>query len=690
MTLLRQRLATRAADRARDAGRCSEAAALYVEALRYDPSRTDLRIQRANMLKDGGRLDEAEAEYRAALELRPEDADAHLQLGHVLKIRGARSAAIGSYRRAMRAEAQFGAARRELALLGERDVHRELFSEDLSRGERGLRALVGDEATPADERRAFRLTWQTPPPPQNSAAAVTVVVSLDGLSSAWLERMRCGLTAQSAGTFEAVMVGGDPTIRAQAQSLALSDDRFVIGDARVDLVDAANKARHDIVVVCEHAAVLCAHALPWFAWAAGDTPAAAFVCDADHLDAKGELESVELRQAVDHEILLQANPYGETLAVVRSRCAGELAAAAEAKATVRDLLRELARRDAVGHIPYPLAATPSADATAFSAGRNAGAAMWPATEDREALEMITLVIPTRDNAQDAKAFVGSLRILADRADRLRFVIVDNGTIEPASLGALADLAADGVVVLRVDEPFNWSRLSNVGARAADDADVVVFANDDMRMLTEGWDAALLAVLDRSEVGVVGAKLLYPDGTIQHAGMLFGWGGGPIHDGLYEARDAAGPNGRWRMRRRAPAVTGAFLAMRRRLFETIGGFDERDLPIGYSDLDICLRVRRLGLAVIYTPELELLHYESKSRGLTHLKPEIAATDRKDRETLRFRWPGELDHDVTVHPAWLDRTLPFRLLSPPSLERCVEHIRRTSCGEPWTPVEPKTRQ
>jgi hypothetical protein len=274
---------------------------------------------------------------------------------------------------------------------------------------------------------------------------------------------------------------------------------------------------------------------------------------------------------------------------------------------------------------------------------------------------------------------------AAQPGRLRPIVIDNGTVESSSTLALAQLAANGVDVRRVDEPFNWSRLSNIGARATE-ADVVVFANDDMRMLTEGWDETLLALLGRPEIGVVGAKLLYPDETIQHAGMLFGWQGGAIHDGLYEPRNAAGPGGRWQLRRRVPAVTGAFLAMRRSLFETLGGFDEQRLAISYSDLDICLRVRREGLAVIYAPEIELTHHESKSRGLTHLRPETAARDREERAILRARWVGELDYDVTVHPAWLDQTLPFRLLSPPSLERCIEHIRRTSNGEPWTPVAP----
>jgi GT2 family glycosyltransferase len=99
----------------------------------------------------------------------------------------------------------------------------------------------------------------------------------------------------------------------------------------------------------------------------------------------------------------------------------------------------------------------------------------------------------------------------------------------------------------VDEPFSWSRLNN-RAVAVVDRPLLVFCNDDIVMLSEGWDELLRGLLDRPEIGAVGARLLYPDDTVQHAGMLFGWRGATIHDGLYESRWEPGPVGRWQVTR----------------------------------------------------------------------------------------------------------------------------------------------
>jgi hypothetical protein len=205
----------------------------------------------------------------------------------------------------------------------------------------------------------------------------------------------------------------------------------------------------------------------------------------------------------------------------------------------------------------------------------------------------------------------------------------------------------------------------------------------MVMLTDGWDDLVRGLLQRPEVGVVGAKLLYPDGTIQHAGVLFGWRGRAIHDGLYEERFAPGPLGRWQLRRRASAVTGAFLAIRQQDFDEVGGFDEQRLAIAYSDLDMALKIRRLGRAVIYAPEIELTHFESKSRGLTHLGRESAALDEAELALMRRRWPGALETDPSVHPGWKAATLPFRLLGLPTRDAAVRHLEASAKRDPWLP-------
>src|SRR5262249_20089077 len=144
---------------------------------------------------------------------------------------------------------------------------------------------------------------------------------------------------------------------------------------------------------------------------------------------------------------------------------------------------------------------------------------------------MTVIIPTRDNGADVQHFIESLQATASAPERLRLLIIDNGSREEETCRILAQFSAQGVArVLSLEEPFNWSHLNN---RAVEEVDtpLIVFANDDLIMLSEAWDVVLRGLLDRSEIGAVGAKLLYPDDTVQSGGILVGWPDAPIHDGL---------------------------------------------------------------------------------------------------------------------------------------------------------------
>ena len=186
-----------------------------------------------------------------------------------------------------------------------------------------------------------------------------------------------------------------------------------------------------------------------------------------------------------------------------------------------------------------------------------------------------MIVPTRDNAADLGCFVASLRELADIPESVEIIVVDNGGGEEAAR-ALRHLAATQAIrLVAFQEPFNWARLNNRMAKLTD-AELLLFANDDMRMVSKAWDARLAS--SPQDVGVVGARLLYEDDTLQHAGVLFGWKSSVIHDGLFEPVANPGPAERWRVSRAAAAVTGAFLGTRRDLFRQLGGFDEAELPV----------------------------------------------------------------------------------------------------------------
>jgi GT2 family glycosyltransferase len=296
---------------------------------------------------------------------------------------------------------------------------------------------------------------------------------------------------------------------------------------------------------------------------------------------------------------------------------------------------------------------------------------------------ITVIVATRDNGGDLQRFVGSLFATAGVPQALRVLIVDNGTRQPESRRVLAELEdRAGIRVLRLDQAFNWSDLNNRAAAEAD-TPLVIFANDDMVMLSRNWDEVARGLLERPEIGAVSAKLLYPDDTIQSAGILFGWPGAPIHDGLYARRDEPGPADRFRVTRTTSAADGAFLATRRAVFLEFGPFDATGLPVNYSDIDFSLKLRAAGLKVLWTPEIVAYHYEGKSRGLDHLDPEKRARQEAERAVLRTRWGAALDADPSLNPMWHQATLPFHLLAIPSSARLWRHIRLCGSGNPWLP-------
>lgn len=210
--------------------------------------------------------------------------------------------------------------------------------------------------------------------------------------------------------------------------------------------------------------------------------------------------------------------------------------------------------------------------------------------------------------------------------------------------AAMDRLLKGIPCLPVpyDGPFHFSLMNNTGARAAS-GEILVFLNDDVQPLVPGWLTALIAQVQRPEVGVAGAKLLYPSGAIQHAGVVIGILDGAAHP----QRDSYG-TGYWDWidtTRNVTAVTGACLAVRREVFEDLGGFD-LSFPSSYNDVDFCLRVRQAGYEVIYEPACLLRHHEAGSRS-----PLIGYDER---ERFYQRWRDRLEASDPFYNPNLART------------------------------------
>jgi GT2 family glycosyltransferase len=273
------------------------------------------------------------------------------------------------------------------------------------------------------------------------------------------------------------------------------------------------------------------------------------------------------------------------------------------------------------------------------------------------LARVSVLVPTRDQGGLLRDCMDSLRALAAEPAAVEFIVADNGSTDEATLAFLAAAHAAGELrVLRIDEPFNWSRLNNRLAGVAR-GEHLLFLNDDTRMLTRGWDTLLRGQLEDPRVGAVGARLLYEDMTVQHAGVRFGQEGFLGHIAVGQAPDAAEGFPASQLTREVSAVTGAFLACRRDTWERVGPFDEQRLAVTYNDVDWCVRVRRAGLKVLYAPALSLVHFESKSRGFDFMS--AARQSRADHER------GQL---LAMHPgAFADD--PFH---PPALSAWTPHV------------------
>jgi GT2 family glycosyltransferase len=164
------------------------------------------------------------------------------------------------------------------------------------------------------------------------------------------------------------------------------------------------------------------------------------------------------------------------------------------------------------------------------------------------------------------------------------------------------------------------------------------------------------------VGVVGARLVYADGTIQHAGVLLGVEGAAGHECVGETLAAGGYFGRTHLQRSCTAVTGACLATRRALFEQLGGFDDIELKVAFNDVDYCLKVRRAGYRVVYNPLATLYHFESKSRG-HELTEAQQRRHRGESVCLQSRWGGLLAADPYFNPHFERFGRPWERLRPP---------------------------
>jgi GT2 family glycosyltransferase len=261
--------------------------------------------------------------------------------------------------------------------------------------------------------------------------------------------------------------------------------------------------------------------------------------------------------------------------------------------------------------------------------------------------MVSVIILTRDRADLLAQCVDGVLHRTDYSN-IELLIVDNESTEPATLSLFDHLKCVDrrVRTLRHPGPFNYSALNNAGARAAN-GEVFLLLNNDIDVIEAGWLREMVSHALRPDVGVVGAKLIYPNQTIQHGGVALGPGGVPAHLYSFAHRNDPGYFGQLALTRTLSAVTGACVAIRRSVFFEIDGLDEINFPVAFNDVDLCLRIGARGYRVVWTPFAELFHLESASRGYDVVDPTKYQRFLRDLQQMQTIWGTKLQSEDPFH-------------------------------------------
>jgi GT2 family glycosyltransferase len=259
---------------------------------------------------------------------------------------------------------------------------------------------------------------------------------------------------------------------------------------------------------------------------------------------------------------------------------------------------------------------------------------------------ISLVIPTRDRVDLLQRCISSIQRFTDWP-KLEIIIIDNGSTDDETHAYFAEVMQQGVRVLPMPGPFNYADLNN-RAIAQANGEIIGLVNNDIEALHDGWLDEIVSQLLRPGVGAVGAKLLWPNGMVQHGGVLLGVGNVAGHFGNRLSDGDWGDHGRNQLLQQVSGCTAACLFLRRRNFLDLGGMDADAFPVAFNDVDLCLKLRVARMSIVWTPHAKLLHAESASRG-NEDTPQKKSRSQREIDKLREKWGQILMEDPAYHPS-----------------------------------------
>lgn len=468
-------------------------------------------------------------------------------------------------------------------------------------------------------------------------------------------------------------------------------DEYARRDARVKVtyreknghISAASNSALDLatgshVALLDHDDLLAEHALYLVAVAIGDHPDAdVFYSDEDKINDAGRRTEPYFKPDFAFDLLLGQN-YVSHLGIYRLdavRAVGGFRLGYEGSQDYDLVLRILGRtKGPVVHLPwvlyhwrlFPGAGTFSstqiekASESARKAilehldGKGVQARVEPWVHayhkviraDLPSWPKVSAIVPTRDHVGVLKTCIDGLLERTDYPD-IELIVANNDSAEPETLAYFDKLRSDPRVrILDCPGAFNFSAINNTAVRAST-GEIVLLLNNDVEMIDSGWLKEMIKHAVRPEVGAVGAKLLYPDNTLQHGGVVLGMNGvaGHLHVGV--PADSPGYFGWLKIAHDVSATTAACLALRRTVYDEIGGLDEVNLKVAFNDVDLCLRITEKGYRIIWTPEATLYHWESKSRG-NDLSSQHFTRFQGEVAYMRQRWGARLDEDPLYNP------------------------------------------
>jgi GT2 family glycosyltransferase len=276
--------------------------------------------------------------------------------------------------------------------------------------------------------------------------------------------------------------------------------------------------------------------------------------------------------------------------------------------------------------------------------------------------LVSLIVPTRDRPDLLGRCVDGLLNRTDYP-AMEVLIVDHQSKLPETFELFKKLQLDTRVrIMPYIGPFNYSAINNMAVTKAKGS-IVGLINNDIDVINPDWLSEMVSLSVMNDVGAVGAKLIYSNDRVQHAGIVLGVSGIANHFNYAMRRSNTGYFGRNVLTSSVSAVTGACLIVRKSAFEEVGGLNETDLAVAFNDVDFCLRLKKRGYRNIWTPHAELYHHESATRGAEHT-PENAERFQREIDYMRTNWGHEIDHDGFYNENFsTDISQCFQLAFPP---------------------------